>query len=180
MTHPCNCTVCELGRRELLDLRRKTGVSIGVGDGGGSMFVHGDHASIKRVQDIILERERLAVRNSYLEDRNRYLEQWAKELPVSKLTLGQLERLALLVEEMGEATQAVGKVIRHGYGSKHPETFVENTTMLERELGDVRHSMDRMFQEGDISKQRVGVYAHHKSKRVGRYLHHQPKKTEEN
>lgn len=40
-------------------LHSKTRVSLGVGDGGGSLFVQGDYDSIKRVQALIFEREKL-------------------------------------------------------------------------------------------------------------------------
>lgn len=38
-------------------LRDKTSMSIGVGDGTGNLYVHGDYDSIKRVQALIFERE---------------------------------------------------------------------------------------------------------------------------
>lgn len=40
--------------------------SIGVGDGRGNLFVHGAYEAIKRVQDIILENERLRRENEAL------------------------------------------------------------------------------------------------------------------
>ena len=40
-------------------LRTKTRMSLGVGDGTGNLFVHGDYDSIKRVQELIFECERL-------------------------------------------------------------------------------------------------------------------------
>lgn len=40
-------------------LRTKTSVTLGVGDGGGKLFVHGDYDSIKRVQALIFECEQL-------------------------------------------------------------------------------------------------------------------------
>ena len=36
-------------------------------------------------------------------------------------TSGEVERLAWLVEEMGEAQQAAGKILRHGYIGKDPD-----------------------------------------------------------
>jgi hypothetical protein len=36
------------------------------------------------------------------------------------LTPAEAERLALLAEECGEVIQAIGKVLRHGYESRHP------------------------------------------------------------
>jgi|SRR5690554_6319886 len=40
-------------------LRDKTSLSLGVGDGTGNLFVHGDYDSIKRVQELIFECEQL-------------------------------------------------------------------------------------------------------------------------
>lgn len=40
-------------------LRAKTSLSLGVGDGTGNLFVHGDYDSIKRVQALIFECEKL-------------------------------------------------------------------------------------------------------------------------
>ena len=38
----------------------------------------------------------------------------------NQLTPAEAERLALLLEELGEAQQAIGKILRHGYASTHP------------------------------------------------------------
>lgn len=40
-------------------LRDKTRLSLGVGDGSGNRFVYGDYDSIKRVQELIFENERM-------------------------------------------------------------------------------------------------------------------------
>jgi hypothetical protein len=50
---------CDALRAECDALRAKTSMSIGVGDGTGSLFVHGDYDSIKRVQALIFECEKL-------------------------------------------------------------------------------------------------------------------------
>lgn len=44
---------------ECESLRAKTGMSLGVGDGTGNLFVHGDYDSIKHVQALIFECEKL-------------------------------------------------------------------------------------------------------------------------
>ena len=44
---------------EIDELRAKTAVTCGVGDGSGQLFVHGDYDSIKQVQHLIFEVERL-------------------------------------------------------------------------------------------------------------------------
>lgn len=96
--------------------------------------------------------------------------------PFSGLSPAEVERLALLAEEMGEAIQVVGKVLRHGYESHNPNdpAHTTNRQLLMHELGDVRHSVERMCDADDVSKQIIGVRAHMKGKRVQQYLHHQP------
>lgn len=44
---------------EIDELRAKTAATCGVGDGSGQLFVHGDYDSIKQVQHLIFEVERL-------------------------------------------------------------------------------------------------------------------------
>ena len=88
------------------------------------------------------------------------------------LTPAEAERLALLAEEMGEAIQAIGKVLRHGYESRHPEGGPTNREALEHECGDVRHAMIRLCDAGDLDKQRIHDCADMKAKTVSRYLHH--------
>lgn len=131
--------------------------SVGVGYGSGQLFVHGSYEAVKRVQAIILENERLRQLQAF-----------------NGLTPAEVERLALLVEEMGEATQVVGKVLRHGYESHHPDGGQTNRKLLMNELGDVKHSVELLCEAGDLSKQAIGVQSHLKGERVKPYLHHQP------
>ncbi len=91
------------------------------------------------------------------------------------LTPAEAERLALLLEEMGEAQQAIGKILRHGYESYSPfdETKVTNRRALEREMGDVMHALDRLQESGDLDAEEVNIRAEAKRASVRRYLHHQ-------
>lgn len=60
----------------------------------------------------------------------------------NELTPAQAERLAILMEEMGEATQVIGKVLRHGFDSCHPDDpKVTNRQLLLKELVDVTVGM---------------------------------------
>jgi NTP pyrophosphatase (non-canonical NTP hydrolase) len=93
--------------------------------------------------------------------------------PFNGLSNSEAERLALLVEEMGEAAQSVGKILRHGYESAHPDGGPNNRQSLERELGDVRHCMQRLAWSGDVSRQAVHDRADEKLIQVNQYLHHQ-------
>lgn len=92
----------------------------------------------------------------------------------NELTPAQAELLALLLEEMGEAQQMIGKILRHGYESTHPAGDITNRRLLEKELGDVRHSMIRLCEAGDLNKEEIHKHADQKRVTVKRYLHHQP------
>ena len=89
------------------------------------------------------------------------------------LTPSEAERLALLAEELGEAMQAIGKVLRHGYESTHPDGGPTNREALERECGDVRHAMIRLCDAGDLSRRAVHEWANTKAQNAAAYLHHQ-------
>lgn len=96
------------------------------------------------------------------------------------LSPAEAERLALLLEEMGEAQQIIGKILRHGYHSTHPDGGPWNRSLLERELGDVLAALDLMARQSDIDPLKLDVYRKQKLDRVGRYLHHQPTLTGDN
>lgn len=91
----------------------------------------------------------------------------------NNLTPAQVERLALAAEEMGEAIQVIGKILRHGLMSAHPESGVLNQTLLEMELGDVLYAIELMQMKGDVKA--VGLAGGKEAKRirVRKYLHHQ-------
>ena len=93
----------------------------------------------------------------------------------NELTPAEAERLALLLEEMGEAQQIIGKILRHGYYSFHPkdETETANAALLAKEIGDVQAALKMMFDAKDISKDLVNESKAVKLKNVKRYLHHQ-------
>lgn len=84
----------------------------------------------------------------------------------------QAEALALLAEECGELVQAIGKVLRHGLWSVHPESQIPNQFTLAREIGDVQAALricevQRLFDWGDIISARD-----RKLMSVLKYLHH--------
>lgn len=91
------------------------------------------------------------------------------------LTPAQLERLAILSEELNEAGKAIGKILRHGYESYHP-SFPErgsNRRQLEREIGDVWFAITLLTDGGDISPERIAERAREKAEAIQPYLHHQ-------
>lgn len=93
----------------------------------------------------------------------------------NQLTAAEDERLALLLEELGEAIHAIGKIQRHGYQSYNPDDIHggNNRQMLERELGDIRHAVARMVAWDDIDEEEIVAHATSKAVKVERYLHHQ-------
>ena len=96
--------------------------------------------------------------------------------PFNDLTDAEAERLALLLEELGEATQAIGKILRHGYQSYNPLTAGKsdsNREALERELGHVRHAIDRLTLARDLNALAIQGAMRVKADRISRWLHHQ-------
>lgn len=91
----------------------------------------------------------------------------------NRLSPAQAERLALLAEECGEVIQAVGKILRHGYSSRHPNGGPDNRATLERELGDVLLVFRLMLRAGDVNKVNVRQYRKAKAASCRPYLHHQ-------
>lgn len=92
------------------------------------------------------------------------------------ITPAQAERLALLLEELGEAQQEIGKILRHGFESRHPDHGhggPTNRQALERESGHVLHALNRMWAAGDLSVTAVSGHAADKARSVWPYLHHQ-------
>jgi NTP pyrophosphatase (non-canonical NTP hydrolase) len=85
----------------------------------------------------------------------------------------QLERLALLLEELGEAQQAIGKILRHGYDSRHPDGGPTNRESLEREMGDVLVALEMLHEASDLSRMSVLERQGEKQESVKPYLHHQ-------
>jgi NTP pyrophosphatase (non-canonical NTP hydrolase) len=97
------------------------------------------------------------------------------------LSKAQIERLAILIEELGEAQQAVGKILRHGYDSYNPllepdadgNPVTCNRDDLEKELGDVRYAIGLLSAAGDIHEAEILRYRDAKHEKARPYLHHQ-------
>lgn len=91
----------------------------------------------------------------------------------------QAELLAMLSEEAGEIVQAIGKILRHGYESTHPDGGPTNRDSLERELGDLRAIVEELCDNGDIDE--AGMYRSelHKRGRIARgeaFMHHRSRR----
>jgi len=91
----------------------------------------------------------------------------------NKLTPAELERLALLGEELGEVQQAIGKIIRHGYDEHAPGIFNTNNRLdLTRELGDLMAAIEIMIDIGDIKNSELSLYTDAKLRKVFKFMHH--------
>lgn len=95
--------------------------------------------------------------------------------PSDNLNPAQLERLALLLEELGEAQQAIGKVLRHGYESRWPKPGgPTNRETLAKELGDVLCAIDILCASdgGDLDFVDLNIRRHEKRARIQQFLHY--------
>lgn len=92
----------------------------------------------------------------------------------NRLTPAEAERLALLAEECGEVIQIVGKILRHGYGSYHPDDHTKpNRRLLEKEVGDLRAALELMTSEHDLDANAILEHTVNKLERVEQWMHHQ-------
>lgn len=93
----------------------------------------------------------------------------------NELSEAEIERLALLAEEMGEVQQIIGKILRHGYESYNPviNTGLTNRRELEREIGHVQHAVERMTNARDVNDAGVLDFQEAKRKGIPKWLHHQ-------
>lgn len=130
--------------------------SIGVGDGSGNLFVKGPYEAVKRVQGFILENEQLR-----------------RDRQFNGLSAAEHERLSILMEEMAEAQQVIGKILRHGFESSHPDAIeTTNRNLLENELGDVTAALEMLVSAGDVNTLRIAEAARRKHRNIKQYLHH--------
>lgn len=92
--------------------------------------------------------------------------------PFNRLSPAVAEALYLLSEECGELQQAIGKILRHGLWSAHPDSEIPNQVTLEREIGDVLASL-RICEVQKLLKWAAVIrYRDDKLRRVPKYLHH--------
>jgi len=92
----------------------------------------------------------------------------------NKLSPAEAERLALLLEELGEAQQAIGKILRHGYDNRSPfEDDGNNRNDLCKEIGHVYAAVHLMVKAEDISHNIILEDKGIKLIQVKKYLHHQ-------
>ena len=94
----------------------------------------------------------------------------------NRLSAAEDERLAFLSEECAELIKAIGKVQRHGYGSRNPDAPAEGTNreQVAREVADVRFGIGLLLAATDIDA--TAVDDHENARVEGRghqYMHHQ-------
>jgi hypothetical protein len=96
----------------------------------------------------------------------------------NELTDAEIERLAILSEELGEAQQCIGKILRHGYESFNPtvKNGRSNRYELERECGDIYEAILMLCHAKDISDAQVNRQQAEKHESIKRWLHHQSNK----
>ena len=90
----------------------------------------------------------------------------------NNLSPAETERLSILLEECGEVQQVIGKILRHGYDSGHPDGGPTNRECLELELGDVYHAYQRLCVREDINEEAVLERAVVKGIKISQWLHH--------
>ena len=92
----------------------------------------------------------------------------------NELAPAETERLAMLSEECAEVSQAIGKILRHGYESRNPllDGSPTNRADLRREILDVMAVLLLMVSEKDFDE--IQRYeAQEVLERKLRYSHHQ-------
>jgi hypothetical protein len=94
--------------------------------------------------------------------------------PFNNLSPAEAERLAILSEELGEAQQIIGKILRHGYNnySPHDYTRTNNRRLLEMELGHVQSAIKIIVRNNDVSSSEIRFFEELKLTKINKYLHH--------
>ena len=90
-----------------------------------------------------------------------------------QLKPSEIERLAVLAEELGEVQQVIGKILRFGWESRHPDGGPTNRELLEKELGDVEAALALMNVKRDVSEINIGRNTEIKIPKLCQYLLHQ-------
>lgn len=85
----------------------------------------------------------------------------------------ELERLAKLAEECGEVIQVIGKIITHGYESRHPDGGPTNRELLAKEIGDIRAAVHLMVLNGDVLAYDILMQRISKGHTITRFMSHQ-------
>lgn len=82
----------------------------------------------------------------------------------------QYERISIIIEEIGEVLQVLGKIQKHGFKASFEGIDYDNKADLEIELGHVLFAISLMIAEGDIDFENISVSQEMKSKNIWKYL----------
>lgn len=93
----------------------------------------------------------------------------------AQLTETKRERLEMLIEEAAEIVTIGTKILRHGYGSYHPNDpeKTPNRDHLEHEVADLMTVFERMVAEGDVEGDLMMADFNARWKQKLRWTHHQ-------
>jgi NTP pyrophosphatase (non-canonical NTP hydrolase) len=90
----------------------------------------------------------------------------------NNLSKAEIERLAYLSEELGEVQQMIGKVLRFGYESWHPNhPSITNREDLAKEIGHVKKAISLLTLNNDIDNDIVMKSSVRKN--LNKYMLHQ-------
>ena len=97
------------------------------------------------------------------------------EKPFNQHSPAELERLSVLMGELGESVQVIGKILQYGYESQDPYNpeQITNRQHLEKELGDVLNGIHLLCKASDLDINVIQQQAIHKRSTIGQWLHHQ-------
>jgi len=91
---------------------------------------------------------------------------------VNELSESETERLAVTLEECGEAIHMIGKTLRHGFYSTHPDYGgITNRENLTKELGDVQAAIEILIAAGDVVQGDVHMAKVSKLERLQQFFH---------
>jgi hypothetical protein len=92
---------------------------------------------------------------------------------VNRIGEAEQERLGLLSEEMGEAQQIIGKILRHGLDSSNPDSSDSRTNaeLLLKEAGDVLAAIDLMVACGTFDHEKLEEARVAKLRKLQHWLH---------
>jgi NTP pyrophosphatase (non-canonical NTP hydrolase) len=76
------------------------------------------------------------------------------------------EILSITQEECAEVIQAISKIFRFGFDSRHPDKGYDNREHLEEELGDLQCMIDLMIEHGIVREKMLDVAKAKKYKKL--------------
>lgn len=91
---------------------------------------------------------------------------------VNRISEAEQERVGLFSEEMGEAQVEIGKILRHGIDSCHPdEPGLSNAQRLELEAGHVLAAIDLLVVSGTLNLGALAQHRRQKLEKLKSWLH---------